>query len=256
MLKIVVMGCKKFIFILTLSVLYSSAAIAEENKVDNYENFDIDDDFYKNFDQIKIYDPYEKFNRSVFKFNKVVDRFILRPPAKIYHVIAPSPVKRRVSSFISNLSEPLNMVYGIMQLKPKVAFDSFFRFFINSTFGILGLFDFAESAGLKKQNISFGRVLQYYGAKEGPYLVLPILGPSTTRDGIGTIIDISADPVNFVKFKDRVKFRNYYYGTTIIVEREKLIGPDKTLSEISLDEYAALRNFYYQKLIKQSGGGY
>jgi phospholipid-binding lipoprotein MlaA len=159
-----------------------------------------------------------------------------------------------VSSFINNLKEPLNMVYGIIQLKPKVAFDSFFRFFINTTFGILGLFDFATPAGLKKQNISFGQVMRHYGAKEGPYLVLPIFGPSTVRDGVGTLVDMTADPVNFVTFKDRIKFRNYYYGATILVKREKFIGADKTLSEISLDEYAALRNFYYQKLIKQSRG--
>jgi phospholipid-binding lipoprotein MlaA len=221
-----------------------------EDVVDE-EDYSLDNDYYDQSPTFQIYDPYENFNRKVYKFNKVVDKYIIRPPAEIYNVIAPNPAKKGVNSFISNLKEPLNVFYGIIQLKPNEAFNSFFRFFINSTFGILGIFDVAELAGLKKHDTSFGNVLKYYGAKQGPYIVLPILGPSNLRDGFGNIIDIGADPINFVRFKNDNKFLKIYYGTSIIVAREKFIGVDKILSEISLDEYAALRNFYYQKLNKE-----
>ena len=234
------------LFLTTLMLLN----VRGEDVVDE-EDYSLDNDYYDQNPIFKIYDPYENFNRKVYKFNKVVDKYIIRPPAEIYGAIVPNPAKKGANSFVSNLKEPLNIFYGIIQLKPNEAFNSFFRFFINSTFGILGIFDVAELAGLKKHNASFGGVLKYYGAKQGPYIVLPILGPSNFRDGFGNIIDIGADPINFVKFKNDAKFLKIYYGTNIIVTREKFIGADKTLSEISLDEYAALRNFYYQKLNRE-----
>ena len=244
--------CKGFLLILALSFFYCTCSIADENILNSVddEDFEIDEDFYKSFNQIKIHDPYERLNRSIYRFNKVVDKFIILPPTKIYSIVVPSPVKRRVSCFISNLKEPLNTVYGILQLKPKVAFDSFFRFFMNSTFGILGMFDIAKEAGLKKHDVNFGNVLRYYGAKEGPYLMLPLLGPSTVRGGVGIIVDTIADPVGVINFNNKEKFRTYYYAGRVIVAREQLIGNEKTLSEISLDEYATLRNFYYQTLSK------
>ncbi len=214
----------------------------------NDEDYSFDNDYYDQSYNFKIYDPYENFNRKVYKFNKIVDKYIIRPPAAMYSVIVPNPAKKGVNSFVSNLKEPLNVIYGVIQLKPNESVNSFFRFFINSTFGILGIFDVAELMGLKKSNRSFGDVLKYYGAKQGPYIILPILGPSNFRDGFGKVIDIGGDPINFVKFKNDKKFLRIYYGTSLIVAREKFIGTDKTLSEISLDEYAALRNFYYQKL--------
>ena len=119
-------------------------------------------------------------------------------------------------------------------------------------FGILGIFDVAKEANLKKQDISFGSVLQYYGAKEGPYLMLPLLGPSTVRDGFGTAIDMIADPVNIARFKNKKRYKKYYYIGKIIVVREQMLDNEQTLSEISLDEYVALRNFYYQRLSKLS----
>ena len=214
----------------------------------NDEDYSLDNDYYDQSYNFKIYDPYENFNRKVYKFNKIVDKYIIMPPAAMYSVIVPNSAKKGVNSFVSNLREPLNVIYGVIQLKPNESVNSFFRFFINSTFGILGIFDVAELMGLKKRNRSFGDVLKYYGAKQGPYIILPILGSSNFRDGFGKVIDIGGDPINFVKFKNDKKFLRVYYGTSLIVEREKFIGTDKTLSEISLDEYAALRNFYYQKL--------
>ena len=157
------------------------------------ENEAIDDDYYKQYYSFEIHDPYEKFNRKMYKFNKIVDKYIIKPPAEMYGTIMPKPAKKGVNSFINNLKEPLNLLYGIIELKPDKAFNSFFRFFINSTFGILGIFDVAELAGLKKENASLGNVLKQYGVKQGPYIVLPILGPSNVRDGFGTIIDIRAE---------------------------------------------------------------
>lgn len=240
------------IFILAVAFFLCHAHVVlgnDEKEVGaDYEDFSIDDDFYQSFEQIKIYDPYEKFNRSVYRFNRVIDRFIIEPPAKFYHYAFPSPVKRRVSSFVSNLSEPLKVICGVVQLKPKVAFDSGFRFFMNSIFGVFGIFDVATLAGLKKQDVSFGSVLKYYSANEGPYLILPIIGPSTMRRAVGTGIDMVLDPVAMLKFKNHIKFRNYYYGTRIVIGRESVIGIGDMISKGSFDEYATLRSFYYQNL--------
>ena len=234
---------KFFIGIFTIISLSLAFSLVEARQ----ENESIDDDYYKQYYNFEIYDPYEKFNRKMYKFNKVVDKYIIKPPTEMYGTIMPRPAKKGVNSFINNLKEPLNLLYGIIELKPDKAFNSFFRFFINSTFGILGIFDVAELAGLKKDNASLGNVLKQYGVKQGPYVVLPILGPSNIRDGFGTMIDIGVNPINFAKFKNDKNFFKIYYGTSLIVEREKFIGLDKTLSEISIDEYAALRSFYYQK---------
>ena len=156
----------------------------------NDEDYSFDNDYYDQSYNFKIYDPYENFNRKVYKFNKIVDKYIIRPPAAMYSVIVPNPAKKGVNSFVSNLKEPLNVIYGVIQLKPNESVNSFFRFFINSTFGILGIFDVAELMGLKKSNRSFGDVLKYYGAKQGPYIILPILGPSNFRDGFGKVIQL------------------------------------------------------------------
>lgn len=239
---------KLFVVFGVLTTLMVTLLNVEGREPINDEDYSLDNDYYDQSYNLKIYDPYENFNRKVYKFNKIVDKYIIMPPAAMYSVIVPNSAKKGVNSFVSNLREPLNVIYGVIQLKPNVSFNSFFRFFINSTFGILGIFDVAELMGLKKSNRSFGDVLKYYGAKQGPYIILPILGSSNFRDGFGKVIDIGGDPINFVKFKNDKKFLRVYYGTSLIVEREKFIGTDKTLSEISLDEYAALRNFYYQKL--------
>jgi phospholipid-binding lipoprotein MlaA len=234
-------------FAIIAALFFYSKSVANE-----HHDFDINDRIYKKYNQIEVYDPYERFNRSMLKLNKVVDKFIIKPPTQIYNTIVFAPIKRRISSFIGNLHDPLNSMYGMAQLKPKVAFDSFFRFFINSTFGILGLFDVASKMGLKKIELSFGDVLGHYGVKEGAYLILPILGPSTVRNGVGALVDLCAAPINMVHFKDDSKFKNYYYGLRIIVARDKMLGIDKTISDISLDEYIALRSFYYQKIAHQS----
>jgi phospholipid-binding lipoprotein MlaA len=236
-------------FFISISILsiFNLVEAKKEDELVNDNDFDIEDDYYERYYAFKVQDPYEKFNRKMYKFNKVVDKYIIKPPAATYGAVLPNPAKRGVNSFINNLKEPLNLFYGIIEFESDKAFNSFFRFFINTTFGILGIFDVAEQAGLKKDNSSFGGVLKHYGVKRGPYIILPILGPSNIRDGFGTIVDIGVNPLNFLKFKNDKKFLKVYYGTSLIVEREKFIGLDKTLSEVSIDEYAALRSFYYQK---------
>ena len=116
------------LFLTTLMLLN----VRGEDVVDE-EDYSLDNDYYDQNPIFKIYDPYENFNRKVYKFNKVVDKYIIRPPAEIYGAIVPNPAKKGVNSFVSNLKEPLNIFYGIIQLKPNEAFNSFFRFFINLT---------------------------------------------------------------------------------------------------------------------------
>ncbi|MFQ3306828.1 MAG: phospholipid-binding lipoprotein MlaA [Candidatus Midichloriaceae bacterium] len=207
------------------------------------DNFEDAQDFGSN----KIYDPYEKFNRSVFRFNKVFDKYVVKPPAEIYHYVVPSGIKKNINSFSSNTKEPVNIILGGLKLESKTMFDSFFRVFINSTFGILGLFDVAEEMGLKKHPLSLNSVLRDYGMKNGPYIIMPILGPSTFRDTVGDVLEVSILPVNSMNYKNKSSFRKYYAIINSIALREKYLDLDKTLSDISLDEYVALRDFYFQR---------
>lgn len=138
---------------------------------------------------IEIYDPWEGFNRGVYKFNAQFDTYVFLPIVHAYEYVTPVFVQNRVSSFFANLGEITTTANGILQARPEVAGRAVIRFAVNSTVGILGLFDPATSLGVFRQPEDFGQTLGRYGVGAGPYLVLPILGPSNLRDTTGLVVD-------------------------------------------------------------------
>ncbi len=140
-------------------------------------------------DPIAVYDPIEGTNRGIYKFNAQLDRHVLIPVVETYEDVTPRFLRDRVSSFFLNLGEVSNFTNSVFQLSAEKAVPTFFRFTLNSTLGLLGLFDIASDFGIPRQNEDFGQTLGYWGVEPGPYLVLPVLGPSNARDAVGTAVD-------------------------------------------------------------------
>jgi phospholipid-binding lipoprotein MlaA len=141
-------------------------------------------------------DPFEGFNRAMYKFNEKVDKYALKPVAKGYRAVLPKPVRKGVSNFFSNLREPIVILNDLLQGKFIQAVSDFSRFFWNTTVGLYGLFDVATHMDMPKHDEDFGQTLGVWGASEGPYLVLPFFGPSSVRDTGGLVVDYYAYPPN------------------------------------------------------------
>ena len=190
-------------------------------------------------------DPIESFNRQVFEFNDVVDRAVLKPVAQAYEFVLPEPVRDCVSNIFSNFREPSNAVNNLLQGKPIDAVSDTCRFVVNSTIGLLGCFDPARQMGLEKHNEDFGQTLGRWGIGSGPYLVVPILGPSTVRDAIGIY---GAEPYLDVNFYiDNVRVRNAILGTRVVNQRAELLQTDDLISGAALDKYRFIRDGYLQR---------
>lgn len=180
-------------------------------------------------------DPLEGLNRSIYAFNTTADKLVLRPVAKGYDTIVPNPAKAGVSNFFSNLGEPLSAVNNLLQGKVDRALGSTYRFVVNSTVGILGLFDVAKHQGVNKTPEDLGQTLATWGVKPGPYLMLPFMGPTNLRDGIGRGISSAAYyPIN--QITDSSGGRLGLTALDIIDTRSKLLGVDSAL-EKQLDPY-------------------
>ena len=188
-------------------------------------------------------DPWERVNRTTFKFNMALDHAIARPVARGYQKVVPGPVRTSVSNFMDNLFYPVTMANDLLQLKFKGFGSDTGRFLLNSTVGIGGLFDPASHVGLQKNNEDLGQTFGYWGAHPGPYIMIPILGPSDVRDGIGRIGDGFMSPLSYVKNN---YIRYGIYGLDVIDIRYRLLPQDRLLDE-SYDPYAFLRNAYLQR---------
>lgn len=195
-------------------------------------------------------DPLEKFNRGVWGFNQGVDRYALKPVAQAYRFVTPRPVRRGIGHIFANLSEPWSFINNLLQGKVGRAMNNLGRFVVNTTIGVGGLADNASKLGIKPADEDFGQTLAVWGAKNSPYLVLPLFGPSTVRDGIGTAVAYFADPYPIcLKECTNLKWR-YRFGIQavhVINTRSDLIdsGADAFL-ESSLDPYASARSAYLQ----------
>ncbi|MEM9740095.1 MAG: VacJ family lipoprotein [Pseudomonadota bacterium] len=146
----------------------------------------------------EVYDPLEPLNRRVFAFNEAADKAVIGPTARAYETVTPGFFRVGVSNFLSNLSSPVVFANDILQGEPKRAGDTLFRFLVNSTFGVAGIMDPAEhELGRPGHSEDFGQTLATWGVPEGPFVVLPILGPSNARDGVGSVVDIFLDPLGY-----------------------------------------------------------
>lgn len=217
--------------------LFSQPALAQE------ENAGFDTDYSYG---TTAHDPFEPLNRGIFRFNEAVDTVLLKPVAKGYKFVVPEFGRDRVRNALVNLGEPVNMLNGFLQGNPERGFTSMWRFFLNSTFGALGLFDFAGyNLELYHAEEDFGQSMGYYGWGTGPYLVLPILGPSNLRDALGRVVDIASDPFNYVDNADE-----FLYTRTALIAvdaRSRNLDLIDDINETSFDPYATFRSIYTQR---------
>lgn len=189
-------------------------------------------------------DPLEPMNRAMFEFNQELDRIILKPIATIYRDKVPEPAQASVLNFMHNIDTPMNFANEVLQLKLKKAGISLSRFAINSTIGVAGLFDPASTLGLRYNNEDFGQTLGRYGVPEGPYLMIPLLGPSNPRDAFGDLVDAYFNPIGSVV---PIEVRGGISVVSFVDSRSRSIDLLDELERTSLDFYAAARSALRQR---------
>jgi phospholipid-binding lipoprotein MlaA len=188
-------------------------------------------------------DPWESLNRGIYKFNDKVDRAIAKPVAKTYVRIVPHPIRTGVSNFFANLDTPTVMINDALQGKFRAAANDFGRFVLNSTIGLAGILDPATSAGLDKNNEDFGQTLGHWGVHPGPFLELPIFGPSDVRDASARVVDTYTDPRQYINDN---YIRYGLYLPSLVNTRAALLPLDETLKTV-YDPYAFIRDAYLQR---------
>ena len=189
-------------------------------------------------------DPLERFNRGVFAFNDAVDRAVTKPLAKAYEAVVPQFARQYVGNFFGNLGDVLTAANQLLQGKPALAASDAGRVVVNTVFGFAGLLDIASDLGMEKHREDFGQTLGRWGAPSGPYLVLPVLGPSSVRDGVGTAVDLTADPLR--QF-DPTDVRNSAVALRVVDTRQRLLDAEKLVEGAALDRYSFLRDAYLQR---------
>jgi phospholipid-binding lipoprotein MlaA len=186
-------------------------------------------------------DPLEPLNRGVYRFNDALDKAVLKPAAKGYVAVMPTTGRIMVSNFFSNLDDIMVTANDLLQFKLAQGFSDGMRFVVNSTIGVLGLIDVASAGGLMKHDEDFGQTLGKWGVGNGAYLVLPIIGPSTMRDGIGFYADLYLDPMYFI---NDMSTRNQAYLVQKITRRADLLDQEKVMDEAQIDRYEFIRDIY------------
>ena len=188
-------------------------------------------------------DPWESWNRGVYKVNDKLDRAVAKPVARTYVRAVPQPVRTGVSNFFENLRQPTVMINDALQGKFKSAANDLARFVLNLTVGVGGLLDPATQAGLDLNNEDFGQTLGHWGLHPGPFVEIPLLGPSDVRDGLGRVVDIYTGPTHYVQNKP---IEYSLYAVSLVDTRAGLLSLDDTLKNV-FDPYAFVRDAYLQR---------
>lgn len=192
-------------------------------------------------------DPYESFNRAVFFFNEQADIFVVRPVAEAYATFVPLEIRRLLDNFMINLGSPVAIANSVMQGDGERATRAFGRFVLNTVFGIGGVLDVAAEEGLMRVDEDFGQTLAVWGVGPGPYLMLPLLGPSSVRDTSGRVVDALLNPLTYF-FPDGGEFVSPTLATAGLVSRRaRNIELVEAAERSSIDLYAALRSSYGQQ---------
>ena len=191
-------------------------------------------------------DPYEGTNRFFYKIDDGLDTYVLRPVAVAYRAVVPGAVRRPVHNLIDNLVNPVRFANDVIQGKPRRAGDTLMRFVINSTAGAGGLFDVASEVGYQRHPTDFGVTLALWGVGEGPFLFLPVLGPSNPRDATGYAVDVGLDPLTYATFGGSTAVELGRFGVGAVDARERLIDPIDSVKRTALDPYATFRSLYRQ----------
>ena len=189
-------------------------------------------------------DPLEPWNRGVYRFNEKVDEAIARPVATAYRKVLPDEIRNRVRNFFGNLADPFIGLNNFLQGKFEDGVGDWARFAFNSTIGLFGIHDVASDMGYEKHNEDFGQTFGRWGVGPGPYLVLPILGSSTLRDGIGTGVDLYTDPLTEVR---PYHLEYSLIGLRLTQTRADLLDASRILEEAALDKYTFQRDAYLQR---------
>ena len=190
-------------------------------------------------------DPYEGFNRKVFAFNDGLDKAVLKPVAKGYETVLPQFARTGMTNFFNNLGMIVTTFNDAVQLKGQKVPVDIARFLTNLTFGIFGLIDVATELRIENRSEDFGQSLGYWGVGSGPYIVLPLLGPSTVRDGAGLAVDFVVSPYYYWDNQTRVRWG--LLAVNIVNTRANLLPAEKFLDETGVERYTFLRDVYLQR---------
>jgi len=186
-------------------------------------------------------DPLEPWNRAMYYVHEVVDGNVIKPVAKAYVQNMPELIRTGVSNFFGNIDDLFTGINDLLQGNGNRAGDAFGRVLLNSTFGVGGIFDLASMAGITKDKNDFGLTFGKWGASEGAYLFIPLFGPTTVRDGTGTILRIYASPTGYI---DNIGLRNSIWGLNYLDTRAQALQGEDVLDTAALDKYRFLRNAY------------
>ena len=189
-------------------------------------------------------DSLESYNRAMFAFNDAVDKALFKPVAKAYRRVLPEPITISIGNFFSNLNDVVVLLNDLLQFKLHLAAMDSSRIVFNTTFGVAGLFDVASRMELPKHNEDFGQTLGYWGFGNGPYFVLPFLGPSTARDAIGMVGNFFTNPITWATDSDAVAWG--LWGLDLINRRSDLLRIERVLAEDQIDPYSFQRSAYLQ----------
>ena len=191
-------------------------------------------------------DPYEPLNRRFFAVNDALDKNVLRPVASAYVSAVPSAARSSVHNTLSNLNNPAQLANDVLQANPRKAGNTFMRFIINSSFGVAGLFDVARGWGYPDHDTDFGLTLAVWGVGAGPFLYLPVLGPTNTRDAIGYGANSALDPLTWASFGGSASLGWGRFGVGAIDGRSRLLSATDTIDKTALDRYATYRSLWTQ----------
>jgi phospholipid-binding lipoprotein MlaA len=194
-----------------------------------------------------VYDPLEPVNRVIFGFNEILDFAIMRPVSHAYRFVVPQPLRVGVANALHNFASPVIFANDVLQGRPDQAKTTFVRFLVNSTAGFGGLVDAAEAGGLPRHSEDFGRTLAVWGAGPGPYLVLPVFGPSTTRDTIGIAVDTVLHPATWLMWDLSFVERSSPVMAYTVSGHEAVLDEAEALRSTSPDFYATVRDIYVQR---------
>lgn len=203
----------------------------------------------------EVPDPLEPINRVVFGFNEVVDFVVLRPVNSVYRTVVPSPLRTGIANVVSNLSAPVVFANDVLQGEGLRARDTAARFVINTTVGVGGLVDVAAKNGIPRHSEDFGQTLGVWGVSSGPYLVLPVIGPSSLRDALALPVDGAMDPTTWLLMDEKAAVRFAPLTTQIIVYHDALKDDVDNMRRTSADFYATLRDVYSQRRQSEIANG-
>ncbi|MDO9135657.1 VacJ family lipoprotein [Hydrogenophaga sp.] len=189
-------------------------------------------------------DPLEPFNRNMSEFNESVDSMVLKPVATVYRDVTPDLVRTGVSNFFANLGDVWSFINATLQLRPREASENFLRFGVNTAFGMGGVLDIASEMGIERTRLDFGQTLGRWGVPPGPYLVLPIFGPSSIRDAAGFGVEARGDLVQGI---DSTGTRNALTVLRAVETRANLLRATSMLEGAALDKYSFTRDVYLRR---------